>query len=144
MSVTLAQFHCIWMTEVSFRVNETGCKHSGWFEGTQQTLVFMIAIYSVVLDKMMFVFLLNIQRNSANHSLHYTVLLFSLTHSQLVDHGPLFSSQGKKIKMSRKKSCDFNLKDICFYAEGCRLFTLLNSRWQYCPVMLIGTCLFTV
>lgn len=37
-SVTLAQFHCFWMTELSFCLNERGCSHTGWFDGTQQRL----------------------------------------------------------------------------------------------------------
>lgn len=34
-SVTLAQIHCVWMTEVSICLNERGCRHTGVFDGTQ-------------------------------------------------------------------------------------------------------------
>lgn len=37
-SVTLAQFHCIWMTEPSICLNERGCRDTGWFDVTQQRM----------------------------------------------------------------------------------------------------------
>lgn len=50
-SVTLAQFHCIWMTELSFFLNERRCRHELIWWNTAEA-AFLITFYRSVHDRL--------------------------------------------------------------------------------------------